>query len=90
MNIILRVFALVLAVSGSVPVLAQPVSQGITRAQVRDEMLRYEAAGFNPARMNPRTWVDDAQAASAKVALVQSGAPTVRVAERDASGKCGR
>ena len=24
-------------------------------------MQRYEAAGFNPARMNPRSWVDDAQ-----------------------------
>ena len=34
---------------------------GLTREQVRQDMQRYEAAGFNPARMNPRSWVDDAQ-----------------------------
>ena len=41
---------------------------GLTRAQVHEEMVQYKAAGFNPARQNPRTWVDDAQRASARVA----------------------
>jgi hypothetical protein len=40
---------------------------GQTREAVYQEMAAYEAAGFNPARPNPRTWVDDLQSASAKV-----------------------
>ncbi|WP_414448429.1 DUF4148 domain-containing protein [Burkholderia sp. 22PA0099] len=39
----------------------------LTRAQVRAEQARYEQAGFNPARDNPSHWVDDLQAASARV-----------------------
>jgi hypothetical protein len=42
-------------------------AEGLTRAQVYEEMAQYKAAGFNPARQNPRTWVDDAQRASAQV-----------------------
>lgn len=39
----------------------------LTRAQVRAELVRYEQAGFDPARQNPSHWVDDLQAASARV-----------------------
>lgn len=39
----------------------------VTRAQVRAELARYEQAGFNPAHENPSHWVDDLQAASARV-----------------------
>ncbi|MBN3725389.1 DUF4148 domain-containing protein [Burkholderia sp. Ac-20379] len=39
----------------------------LTRAQVRAELVRYEQAGFNPARENPSHWVDDLQAASVRV-----------------------
>ncbi|KAF1059459.1 DUF4148 domain-containing protein [Burkholderia gladioli] len=39
----------------------------LSRAQVREEMARYEQAGFNPARQNPSRWVEDLQAAAARV-----------------------
>ncbi|GGD96461.1 DUF4148 domain-containing protein [Caballeronia sp. EK] len=42
-------------------------SQPLSREDVQREMISYKAAGYNPARQNPRTWVDDAQAASARV-----------------------
>jgi hypothetical protein len=61
---------LVIALGISAPLLASAQSsstQGLTREQVRQETAQYAAAGFNPARMNPRTWVEDAQAASSKV-----------------------
>ncbi|WP_175775462.1 DUF4148 domain-containing protein [Burkholderia anthina] len=65
MNRLLRLFVAALAAS---PLLVHAQSApNLTREQVRQEMIRYEAAGFNPARANPRTWVDDAQAAAARV-----------------------
>ncbi|WP_310076521.1 MULTISPECIES: DUF4148 domain-containing protein [Paraburkholderia] len=58
----------------------------LTRAQVRDEMVQYSAAGFNPARQNPRTWVDDAQSASAKVVAERGTSSHVnQLASHDAS-----
>lgn len=49
----------------------------LSRAQVREEMARYEQAGFNPARQNPSRWVEDLQAAAARV---HAGRGDVRVA----------
>jgi hypothetical protein len=69
-----RLNILVLAIGLSAPFFAAAQSssqQGTTREQVRQELVEYEAAGFNPARQNPRTWVYDAQAASAKVSTEQ-------------------
>jgi hypothetical protein len=46
-------------------------SQGsapLTRAQVYAEMVQYEKDGYNPARQNPRTWVDDAHRATSVLA----------------------
>lgn len=66
---------LVIALGISAPLLASAQSspaQGLTREQVRQEMAQYAAAGFNPARMNPRTWVEDAQAASTKVMIARA------------------
>jgi hypothetical protein len=61
-------------------------AQGLTREQVRQDMIRYEAAGFNPARANPRTWVDDAQAASSSVKRARDADGRVRVADRGTTG----
>ncbi|WP_423396154.1 DUF4148 domain-containing protein [Burkholderia sp. LMG 21824] len=61
-----RFLTILAALVASAPLFAQS-APGLTREQVRQDMLRYEAAGFNPARLNPRTWVDDAQAAAARV-----------------------
>jgi hypothetical protein len=53
--------------------------EGQTREAVYKEMAAYKAAGFDPARQNPRTWVDDLQAATEKVhaqeSLAKSDAP---------------
>lgn len=43
-------------------------SDSLTRAQVRADMTQVEQAGYNPARMNPRTYTADIQAAQARVA----------------------
>jgi len=75
---LLRLAVVALAVSG--PLLAH--AQGLTREQVREDMLRYEAAGFNPARANPRTWVDDAQAASVRVTAARDTDGRAQVAGR--------
>ncbi|WP_321807012.1 DUF4148 domain-containing protein [Burkholderia sp. BCC1993] len=65
---------------------AQSTSQGLTREQVRNEMIQYEAAGFNPARANPRTWVNDVQSATMKVTLAQQA--HAQFADSGASPKC--
>ncbi|EGD01821.1 hypothetical protein B1M_24695 [Burkholderia sp. TJI49] len=50
-------------------------------------MIQYKAAGFNPARANPGTWVNDAQAASAKVASARNSA-NPQLAENGSSSQC--
>ncbi|ACC75843.1 DUF4148 domain-containing protein [Paraburkholderia phymatum] len=83
---------LVVAFGAAAPLLAsaQSNSQGFTRQQVRQEAAEYAAAGFNPARMNPRTWVNDAQAASAKVMTARAEGSSSQVAENKAenTGHC--
>jgi hypothetical protein len=64
---------------------AQTLStQGLTRQQVSQDLAEYQAAGYNPARQNPRTWVEDAQAASAKVMLARAGGASPQLAQRKA------
>ncbi|RQR40836.1 MULTISPECIES: DUF4148 domain-containing protein [unclassified Burkholderia] len=77
----LRLLVAALAVSG--PLFAH--AQGLTREQVREDMIRYEAAGFNPARANPRTWVDDAQAASVRVMAAHDAGARTHLADRGAA-----
>ncbi|MPV60785.1 hypothetical protein CFB46_30615 [Burkholderia sp. HI2761] len=86
----IRVFPLVTAVAalvGSAPLLAQS-APGLTRDQVREDMVRYASAGFNPARMNPRTWVDDAQAAAVKVQAARNDDASTHLAGRDTAAHC--
>lgn len=74
---------LVIALGLSAPLLASAQSsstQGLTREQVRQEMAQYEAAGFNPARQNPRTWVEDAQVASTKVTAARAAETSPQLA----------
>ena len=40
----------------------------LTRAEVREQLVQVEAAGYNPTRMNPNTYPADVQAAEAEVA----------------------
>jgi hypothetical protein len=63
------VVAAALAAALAVPVTSFAQStEGLTRAQVRNEMIQVEQAGYNPARMNPRTFTTDIQTAQARVA----------------------
>ncbi|OXI15325.1 DUF4148 domain-containing protein [Burkholderia sp. AU15512] len=61
---------------------------GLTREQVRQDLRRYEAAGFNPARMNPRSWVDDAQAAAARVQAGRADDARTQLAVHGATTRC--
>ncbi|MFP3549701.1 DUF4148 domain-containing protein [Paraburkholderia sp. SIMBA_049] len=83
----LGLFVIALGLSTPLLASAQMSSQGLTREQVRQEAAAYAAAGFNPARMNPRTWVDDAQAASVKVMTAKAEGANGQLADnkRDAA-----
>ncbi|WP_175711485.1 DUF4148 domain-containing protein [Burkholderia ambifaria] len=78
MKSLVRLFVAALAVSA--PLLVH--AQGLTREQVREDMIRYEAAGFNPARANPRTWVDDARVASTRVMAARDTDGRTSLADR--------
>jgi hypothetical protein len=87
-NFVLRLLVTLLAVSSPLLASAQSVSQSLTREQVYTEMARYQAAGFNPARANPRTWVDDAQTASFRVSTHQDSTLQPRLATNGTSSAC--
>ncbi|AOI93772.1 DUF4148 domain-containing protein [Burkholderia pseudomultivorans] len=82
-----RLLIATLAISSPLLASAQSATPGLTREQVRNEMIQYKAAGFNPARANPGTWVNDAQAASAKVASARNSA-NPQLAENGSSSQC--
>ncbi|NTZ08672.1 DUF4148 domain-containing protein [Burkholderia metallica] len=90
----IRLLATVTAVAAlvaSTPLFAQSFAQsapGLTREQVREDLARYAAAGFNPARMNPRTWVDDAQAAAVKVQAARNDDARTHLAGRATAAQC--
>ncbi|NIF56062.1 DUF4148 domain-containing protein [Burkholderia sp. Ax-1724] len=88
-----RLTILLTVIGLSTPLLAEAqtlATQGLTREQVRQEMAEYAAAGWNPARQNPRTWVDDAQAASAKVMTSRANVASRQFAQSkaDAAAHC--
>ncbi|EKS9915427.1 DUF4148 domain-containing protein [Burkholderia multivorans] len=57
---------------------AQPTAP-LTRAQVRDELMRLEAAGYDPSRGDDGAYPADIQAAEAKLAVqAQAHAETQR------------
>jgi hypothetical protein len=60
----------------------------LSRAQVQAEMTQYYEAGFNPARANPRTWVDDVQKATAKVAAQSKSNNTSQLAQTASTPAC--
>jgi len=65
--------AVVIAATFAAPVavFAQS-SQPLTRAQVREQLVQIEKAGYNPARSNPYDYPADIQAAEARVAAQNS------------------
>lgn len=67
--------AIVIAATFAAPVavFAQANQQPLTRAQVKEQLVQVENAGYNPARMNPNSYANDIQAAEAH-ASGQNGA----------------
>lgn len=57
----------VLAVFSTASFAQSQPEQGLTRAQVQQELKNYEAAGYYPTRMNPQSYVNDVQKAQQKV-----------------------
>jgi len=47
-------------------------SQPLTRAQVKEELIQIEKAGYNPALANPSEYPENIQAAEARVAAQNS------------------
>jgi hypothetical protein len=90
MRSLLQTLAVAIGISVPLIAMAQSTTQGLTREQVRQEAAQYAAAGWNPARMNPRTWVDDAQAASAKVMTARAEVSANQLASNksDEAGHC--
>jgi hypothetical protein len=65
--------AVVIAATLAAPVAVFAQSnQPLTRAQVREQMIQVEKAGYNPARSNPYEYPANIQAAEARVAAQNS------------------
>ena len=72
-----KLTAVLAAIALAVPVTVfAAANQPLTRAEVREQLVQVEAAGYNPARMNPNTYPADIQAAEAKVAAKTEVAET--------------
>ncbi|SIT51170.1 conserved exported hypothetical protein [Paraburkholderia piptadeniae] len=71
--------SLIKAVAGALVVAAPLVSfaqsnQPLTRAQMREELIQLEKAGYNPATVDDADYPADIQAAEARVAAQHAGA----------------
>jgi hypothetical protein len=65
--------AVVIAATLAAPVAVFAQSnQPVTRAQVREELIQLEKAGYNPATANPYDYPANIQAAEARVAAQNS------------------
>lgn len=65
--------AVVIAATLAAPVAVFAQSnQPVTRAQVREELIQIEKAGYNPSRSNPNDYPANIQAAEARVAAQNS------------------
>ncbi|MGF6998338.1 DUF4148 domain-containing protein [Paraburkholderia sp. GAS32] len=64
-----KLFAAVVAAVLSIPVVAsaQQSNAGVTRAQVRADLVQLEKAGYDPARANGPHYPDGTQAATARL-----------------------
>ncbi|WP_052001321.1 MULTISPECIES: DUF4148 domain-containing protein [Burkholderia] len=67
MKIYIAVLIMIGAIAGQ-PAFAQSDAP-LTRAQVRDELMRMEAAGYDPAKGDDAVYPADIQAAQARLAM---------------------
>ena len=73
------------AFAGPITGFAQTASTPLTRAQVRAELLRLEAAGYNPSAGDEGDYPADIEAAQAKIAAEDAQ----RMATASAGGSAG-
>jgi hypothetical protein len=83
-----RVYAALVASVMAVPaaVSAQQSDAGLTRAQVRAELVQLEEAGYNPAQGEDPNYPTDIQAAEARVAAQNAHNATAQTQAPDTSG----
>jgi hypothetical protein len=76
-----QIASALIAVFLSVPVLAfaQQSDTGLTRAQVRAELIQVEKAGYYPSRVSPR-YPADIQAAMAKIQAADNATRSASIA----------
>ena len=67
MNSFIKVVAIAVVLSAPVASFAQ-LNQPVTRAEVRNQLVQLEKAGYNPASADNATYPADLQAAEARVA----------------------
>ena len=78
--------AVVIAATLAAPVAVFAQSnQPLTRAQVREQLVQIEKAGYNPARSNPNEYPANVQAAEARVAAQNSAVGGVKKATQSRS-----
>ncbi|MFM0374910.1 DUF4148 domain-containing protein [Paraburkholderia aspalathi] len=79
--------AVVVAAALAAPVAAfAQANQGLTRAQVRAELVKVEKAGYSPARGEDPYYPADIQAAEGRVAAQNAKTPAVQASVADTSG----
>jgi FlaG/FlaF family flagellin (archaellin) len=80
MKSLINVVAIAVVLAAPVASFAQSSQQPLTRAEVRNELIQMEQAGYNPATSNDTTYPADAQAAESRIqaqnaALAQNQEP---------------
>ncbi|MXN76105.1 DUF4148 domain-containing protein [Burkholderia sp. 4701] len=70
--------ALVVAGTLAAPTLAHADAQALSRAQVRAELARLRAAGYDPSRGEDANYPTDIQAAEARIAAQRDASATAR------------
>lgn len=71
MKSLIQAVVIAATLAAPVAVFAQS-NQPLTRAQVREELIQIEKAGYNPASSNPYEYPANIQAAEARVAAQNS------------------
>jgi hypothetical protein len=71
MKSLIQAVVIAATLAAPVAVFAQS-NQPLTRAQVREQLVQVEKAGYNPARSNPQEYPANIQAAEARIAAQNS------------------
>jgi hypothetical protein len=73
MKSLIKAVAIAAILAAPVVSFAQQSNQPLTRAEVRQQLIELEQAGYNPARANDYDYPADIQAAEARVAAQKAG-----------------